>query len=346
MRQGPGAADEHRRRGGRDRASRWPASGATRSRACRTARRPSWSPPDNFHGRTTTIVSFSTDPDARADFGPYTPGFRIVPYGDLAAMRAAIDDTTVAVLIEPIQGEAGVLVPPAGYLAGVRELCTERNVLFLADEIQSGLGRTGETFACDHEGVVPDMYMLGKALGGGVVPVSAVVARRRRARRAAPGRARLHVRRQPARLRGRPRGGRLLTTGEFQGRRAELGARLHARLRDAHRHGRDRGTRPRPVGRRRHRPGADDRPGGVRAARRPRRAGQGHPRLDDPARPAAGRDGRRAGPRGGPARRRSCRKSWAAVRHREPESPPAGSRQGPSRRIAIVGASAITEVGW
>ena len=123
-------------------------------------------------------------------------------------MRAAIDETTVAVLIEPIQGEAGVLVPPAGYLPGVRELCTDSNVLFLADEIQSGLGRTGDTFACDHEGVVPDMYVLGKALGGGIVPVSAVVSAGRRARRAAPGRARLDLRRQPAGLRGRHRGGR------------------------------------------------------------------------------------------------------------------------------------------
>ncbi len=129
----------------------------------------------NFHGRTTTIVSFSTDPDAYTDFGPYTPGFRVVPYGDLAALGEAVDETTVAVLIEPIQGEAGVLLPPAGYLAGIRALCTERNVLFVADEIQSGLGRTGETFACLNEGVTPDLYLLGKALGGGVVPVSAVV---------------------------------------------------------------------------------------------------------------------------------------------------------------------------
>ncbi|MGK5631474.1 ornithine--oxo-acid transaminase [Streptomyces sp. URMC 123] len=130
---------------------------------------------DNFHGRTTTVISFSTDPEARADYGPYTPGFDIVPYGDLAALEAAVGDTTVAVLLEPIQGEAGVLVPPPGYLAGVRELTRARNVLFVADEIQSGLGRTGRTFACEHEGVVPDVYLLGKALGGGVVPVSAVV---------------------------------------------------------------------------------------------------------------------------------------------------------------------------
>src|SRR6266536_1364016 len=133
---------------------------------------------NNFHGRTTTIVSFSTDPDAKNDYGPYTPGFRVVPYGDAAALAAAVDDTTVAVLLEPIQGEAGVLVPPPGYLAAVRDLCTERNVLFMVDEIQSGLGRTGYTFAVEHEGVVPDMYVLGKALGGGIVPVSAVAANR------------------------------------------------------------------------------------------------------------------------------------------------------------------------
>ena len=133
---------------------------------------------NNFHGRTTTIVSFSTDPDARDDFGPYTPGFTVVPYGDLDALTAAVDEHTVGVLLEPIQGEAGVLVPPAGYFAGVREVCTERNVLLIADEIQSGLGRTGRTFAIEHEDVVPDMYVLGKALGGGIVPVSGVGGRR------------------------------------------------------------------------------------------------------------------------------------------------------------------------
>lgn len=132
----------------------------------------------NFHGRTTTIVSFSTDRDAREDFGPFTPGFVHVPYGDAAAIEAAIDDGTVAVLIEPIQGEAGVLLPPDGYLQAVRDTCTDRGVLFIADEIQSGLGRTGHTFACDHENVTPDIYILGKALGGGVVPVSAIAADR------------------------------------------------------------------------------------------------------------------------------------------------------------------------
>ena len=164
----------------------------------------------NFHGRTTTIISFSTDPDARDDFGPYTPGFRVVPYGDLDALTAVVGDLgerVVAVLFEPIQGEAGVIVPPPGFLAGVRELCTAQGILMIADEIQSGLGRTGYTFACQAEGVVPDAYLLGKALGGGIVPVSAMVSSwpvlgvlRARA-------ARVHVRREPAGLRGRPRGG-------------------------------------------------------------------------------------------------------------------------------------------
>ncbi|MDO9455968.1 ornithine--oxo-acid transaminase [Nocardioides sp.] len=132
----------------------------------------------NFHGRTTTIVGFSDDPDARNDFGPFSPGFVTVPYGDLAALEAAITPRTAGVLIEPIQGEGGVVIPPPGYLQGVREVTTRHDVLFAADEIQAGLGRTGRTFACDHEDVVPDLYVLGKALGGGIVPVSAVVADR------------------------------------------------------------------------------------------------------------------------------------------------------------------------
>jgi ornithine--oxo-acid transaminase len=132
----------------------------------------------NFHGRTVTIVSFSTDPAAKAGFGPFTPGFEAVPYGDIDALREAIDDDTVAFLVEPIQGESGVIVPPEGYLRDARALCTERNVLLMADEIQSGLGRTGTTFAVEHEGVVPDVYVLGKALGGGIMPLSAVVANR------------------------------------------------------------------------------------------------------------------------------------------------------------------------
>ncbi|MGX1883302.1 ornithine--oxo-acid transaminase [Streptomyces sp. NPDC055287] len=185
---------------------------------------------NNFHGRTTTIVSFSTDHEARADFGPYTPGFEIVPYGDLTAIEAAVTENTVAVLLEPIQGEAGVLVPPPGYLAGVRALTRERNVLFIADEIQSGLGRTGKTFACEHEGVVPDMYVLGKALGGGVVPVSAVVSSAEVLGVYGPGE------------HGSTFGGNplacavgleviaMLRTGEYQQRATELGDHLHQQL--------------------------------------------------------------------------------------------------------------------
>ncbi|MBO8194003.1 ornithine--oxo-acid transaminase [Streptomyces oryzae] len=188
---------------------------------------------NNFHGRTTTIISFSTDEEARADHGPYTPGFEVVPYGDLAALEAAVDEAgenTVAVLLEPVQGEAGVLVPPPGYLAGVRELTRSRGVLFIADEIQSGLGRTGATFACEQEGVVPDMYVLGKALGGGVVPVSAVVSSREVLGVHRPGE------------HGSTFGGNplacavalevldMLRSGEFQQRAEELGEHLHREL--------------------------------------------------------------------------------------------------------------------
>ena len=184
----------------------------------------------NFHGRTTTIVSFSTDPDARADFGPYTPGFVVVPYGDLAAVRDAITPNTVAVLIEPIQGEAGVLVPPAGFFAGLRELCTGNDVLLIADEIQSGLGRTGKTFAIEHEGVVPDMYVLGKALGGGIVPVSAVAADRAVLGVLKPGEHGSTFGGNPLACAVGAEVVKLLATGEFQERSARLGARLHAGL--------------------------------------------------------------------------------------------------------------------
>jgi len=132
----------------------------------------------NFHGRTTTIVSFSDDPLAREGFGPFTPGFQRVPFGDAGALETALRENpdVVALLVEPVQGEAGVILPPDGYLGCARRLCSEHGVLLIADEIQSGLGRTGHTFACDHEGVVPDVYVLGKALGGGIVALSAVVA--------------------------------------------------------------------------------------------------------------------------------------------------------------------------
>ena len=184
----------------------------------------------NFHGRTTTVVSFSTDDLARRDYGPYTPGFRIVPYGDLAALTEAVDEHTVAVLLEPIQGEGGVLIPPVGFLPGVRDLCTRRNVLMIADEVQSGLARTGRTFACEHEDVVPDIYVLGKALGGGIMPVSAIAADRYVLDVIIPG------------SHGSTFGGNpfaaaigqevvaMLATGEFQRRAAEMGELMAPRL--------------------------------------------------------------------------------------------------------------------
>ena len=133
---------------------------------------------NNFHGRTTTIVGFSSDADSRLGFGPFTPGFRLIPFGDADALAEAITPNTCAFLVEPVQCEAGVLIPPAGYLAEAARICRERGVLLVADEIQTGLGRTGALFACQHEGVQPDVYVLGKALSGGFYPVSAVVSSR------------------------------------------------------------------------------------------------------------------------------------------------------------------------
>ncbi len=186
----------------------------------------------NFHGRTTTIVSFSTDPSARDDFGPFTPGFSVVPFGDLEALRSAITPETVAFLVEPIQGEAGVILPPKGYLSAARELCREHGVLFVADEIQSGLARTGKTFACEWEGVVPDMYILGKALGGGLYPLSAVAADSAVLGVFQPGE-------HGSTFGGNPLAAaigsevcRLLATGEYQERSRTLGDRMLARLRD------------------------------------------------------------------------------------------------------------------
>jgi len=184
----------------------------------------------NFHGRTTTIISFSTDQDARSGFGPYTPGFRVVPYGDTAALTEAVDENTVGVLLEPIQGEAGVVIPPAGYLATARALCDEHGALLILDEVQSGLGRTGTTLACELVGVRPDLVTLGKALGGGILPVSAVVGRREALGVLTPG------------THGSTFGGNplacavgiavvgLLATGEYQDRAAAMGAHLSERL--------------------------------------------------------------------------------------------------------------------
>ncbi|OBH71478.1 ornithine--oxo-acid transaminase [Mycobacterium mantenii] len=192
---------------------------------------------NNFHGRTISIVSFSSDPAARNGFGPFTPGFRSVPFGDAAALAQAIDDNTVAVLLEPIQGEAGIIVPPDDYLPSVRALCSEHNVLMIADEIQSGLARTGYTFACDRWRVVPDVYLLGKALGGGVVPLSAVVADR-------DVLGVLHPGEHGSTFGGNPLAAAIGTTvvsmlarGEFQARATALGAHLHRRLRGLIGHG-------------------------------------------------------------------------------------------------------------
>lgn len=132
----------------------------------------------NFHGRTTTIVSMSTDPTARKGYAPFTEGFSAVPYGDAEAVEKAFTPYTVAVILEPIQGEAGVIVPPDGYLSAVREICTRKGALMIADEVQTGFGRTGDMFACQHENVRPDIFVLGKALGGGIMPVSAVASSR------------------------------------------------------------------------------------------------------------------------------------------------------------------------
>ncbi|MDO5711261.1 MAG: ornithine--oxo-acid transaminase, partial [Micrococcales bacterium] len=184
----------------------------------------------NFHGRTTTVVSFSTEDDVRRGYGPYTPGFRVIPYGDVRALEAQIDDDTVAVLLEPIQGERGVLIPPDGFLREVRELCTRRNVLMLADEVQSGLARTGRTFACDHEDVVPDIWIMGKALGGGIMPVSAIAADHEVMDVIVPGS-------HGSTFGGNPLAAAIghevvamLSTGEFQERARQLGALMKPRL--------------------------------------------------------------------------------------------------------------------
>ena len=185
----------------------------------------------NFHGRTVTIVSFSDDPDAHDEFGPFTPGFSVVPFGDADALAAAITPSTVGFLVEPIQGEAGVVLPPDGYLRRVREICTDNNVLFIADEVQSGMARTGQTFALQWEDVVPDLYVMGKALGGGLYPVSAVAADADVLGVFKPGE-------HGSTFGGNPLGaaiGRevvaMLQTGEFQERSRVLGEHMLGRLR-------------------------------------------------------------------------------------------------------------------
>lgn len=184
----------------------------------------------NFHGRTTTIVSFSDDETARAGFGPFTPGFVTVPFGDADALAAALTPSTAAVLLEPIQGEAGVVVPPPDYLPRVRALTAERGVLLVADEIQSGLARTGYTFAIEHDGVVPDLYTLGKALGGGIVPVSAVVGDADVLGVLTPGTHGSTFGGNPLAAAVATEVVAILATGELQERSRVLGAHLHAGL--------------------------------------------------------------------------------------------------------------------
>ena len=186
---------------------------------------------ENFHGRTTTIISFSTDEQCRDGFGPFTPGFEVIPYGDINALTAAIDENTVGFLVEPIQGEAGIIIPPDGYLKQVREVCTERNILFIADEVQSGLGRTGYTFACEHEGVQPDVYILGKALGGGIMPVSAIVSSREILSVFKPGDHGSTFGGNPLSCAVARKVIEILNTGKYQNNARELGNYLADRLR-------------------------------------------------------------------------------------------------------------------
>ncbi len=185
----------------------------------------------NFHGRTTTIISFSDDPVARDDFGPFTPGFHAVTYGDIESLRAALDDpNVVGFLVEPIQGEAGVIVPPQGYLSEAAAACREANVLFIADEVQSGLGRTGATLTCDWDGVTPDVLVLGKALGGGILPVSAIVARDDVLGVLEPGQHGSTFGGNPLALAVGREVIAILATGEYQQRSRELGTHMLARL--------------------------------------------------------------------------------------------------------------------
>ena len=295
----------------------------------------------NFHGRTTTIISFTDDEQARADFGPYTPGFVTVPYGDIDALEAAIDDDTVAVLLEPIQGEAGIIVPPADFLPAVRDVTRRRQVLMIADEIQTGLGRTGSTFACDLVGVVPDLYLLGKALGGGIVPVSAVVGNQ-------DVLGVLRAGEHGSTFGGNPLAAsiglavvRMLETGEPQERARMLGARLHAALERLVGHG---VTAVRGAGLWAGvdiDPSLGDRARGLRGAHGARCARQGHARVDDPA--CAADRGRGRGSRLGGRAARGCargvlsalsavtRPAAAALLRPGPRLPPRGWRHGCAR---------------
>ena len=230
----------------------------------------------NFHGRTTTVISFSSERDYRDGFGPFTPGFRSVPFGDLSAVEQAIGPHTAAVLVEPIQGEAGIILPPAGWLAGLRRLCDAHRVLLILDEVQSGLGRTGAWFAFQHAGIRPDGLVLGKALGGGVLPVSAFVARREVMDVFTPG------------SHGSTFGGnalaaavglealRVIRDEGLVERSAALGAHMMARLRAFDEPRAPGCARTRPLGRRGNRPRARKRARCLRAPSRTGRSLEGH----------------------------------------------------------------------
>ncbi len=290
---------------------------------------------DNFHGRTLSIVSFSTDPDARDNFGPFTPGFRIIPFGDADALEAAITPNTVAFLVEPIQGEAGVIIPPAGYFTRVRELCTRHGVTLILDEIQTGLGRTGRLLAEEHEGIEADVTLIGKALGGGFYPVSAVLSNSDVLGVLKPGQHGSTFGGNPLACAVARAALRVLTEEHLIERSAELGAHFKAGLDVDPLEPRPRGPRPRPDARRRAPRRGRPRPPRRRGAARARHPRQGDPRPDHPpvaaARHRAERD--RLGPRahrgrsprltplsafagGRTARRQRCFAAWFGRRER------------------------------
>ncbi|MGC9521898.1 MAG: ornithine--oxo-acid transaminase [Anaerolineae bacterium] len=187
---------------------------------------------NNFHGRTISIISFSTEADYRKGFGPFTPGFRIVPFGDAEALEAAITPSTAAFLVEPIQGEAGVIVPPEGYLRDARDICDEHNVLLITDEIQTGLGRTGKLFAYEWEGIKPDLVVIGKALSGGMMPASAVLGSREVMELFTPGSHGSTFGGNPLACAVAREAVKVLVEEDLIGRARELGAYLRERLRD------------------------------------------------------------------------------------------------------------------
>ncbi len=270
---------------------------------------------NNFHGRTLAIVGFSTDPDARNGFGPFAPGFRVVPFGDFAALAAAVNENTVAFLVEPIQGEAGVIIPPAGYFRQVRALCSERNVTLILDEIQTGLGRTGKLLAEEHEGIEADVTLIGKALSGGYYPVSAVLSNSEVLGVLKPGQHGSTFGGNPlacaiarAALKVLVEEGMIENAGR-QGAALPVSAAVHPQR------GCARSPRPRPDDCRRAAAGGRRRAPLLRAAARGGPARQGHARAHDPHCPAPGhhRGRSRLGLRGLRARARGLNQKRQAA---------------------------------